>query len=445
MLARYPPLRLCGGLVLSALAFFWRRLTFRTKLIAITGSVGKSTAKDCLAAMMNTRFRVNTTPGTGNARTSLAMAILRTRFHHQFTIMEIGTKRPGAMARASWMMRPDAAIILAVAPMHSNRFPTLEHMAREKSQLLRRLTSDGLAVVNGEDPCVMGMVAGAGYPMLTFGHSPQFHVWASDISARWPDRLRFVAHHGEESHWAETNLVGAHWVNSILSALAAALAYGVPMKAAVQAVKNVYPHLARLQPVTLPNGAVVLRDECNASVTTYAPALRVLREADARRRIAVVGDTWDSGLAIRERFASLGRQIAESADLAVFVGEGGQFGADAAVASGMDASRARAIRELDDAAEFLKRELREGDLVLLKSQVIQHFTRLYFALLGTVKCHKKHCDLMGLCDCCPELGWQPAPGNESYRNLRGGFLPANEIGNAGQLPGVLGGARERSS
>jgi UDP-N-acetylmuramoyl-tripeptide--D-alanyl-D-alanine ligase len=417
----------------------------RTKLIAITGSVGKSNAKDCLAAMMNTRFRVNTTPGTDNARTSLAMAILRTRFHHQFTIMEIGTKRPGAMARASWMMKPDAAIILAVAPMHSNRFPTLEHMAREKSQLLRRLTSNGLAVVNGEDPRVMRMVTGARYAVLTFGRAPAFNVWASDISARWPNTLRFVVHRGEEYHTVETNLVGAHWVNSILGALAAALAYGVPMEAAVQAAKDVFLHLARLQPVTLPNGAVVLRDECNASVTTYGPALEVLRQADARRRIAVVGDTWDSGLAVRERFASLGRQIAESADLAVFVGEGGQFGADAAVACGMDESRVKAIAELDDASEFLKCELREGDLVLLKSQVIQHFTRVYFALLGTVKCHKKHCDLMGLCDHCSELGWQPTPGNESYRSLRGGFVPANEIGNVSHSPGVRGGARKQSS
>jgi UDP-N-acetylmuramoyl-tripeptide--D-alanyl-D-alanine ligase len=407
-------------------------LLHRTKLIAITGSAGKSTTKDCLAAMMHTQFRVNTAPGTSNDRASLAMTVLRTRFHHQFTIMEIGTKRPGAMARASWMMRPNAAIILAVTPMHSNRFPTLEHMAQEKSQLLRRLAPNGLAVINGQDHRVTRMVAGARYAVHTFGQDLGFDVWASDISARWPERLRFIAHHGVESHTVETNLVGSQWVNSILAALATAIAYGVPMQTAVQAVKTVHPHIARMQPVTLPNGAVVLRDECNASVTTYVPALRVLREACVHRRIAVVGDTWDSGLALRERFASLGQQIAESADIAVFVGEGGRYGADAAVAHGMAVSRVKAITELHDAAEFLNREIQEGDLVLLKSQVIQHFTRLYFSLLGSVKCRKRHCELMGLCDHCPELGWRPAPGNESYRNVSGGFVPLNQVGSASE-------------
>jgi UDP-N-acetylmuramoyl-tripeptide--D-alanyl-D-alanine ligase len=115
--------------LLSACAFLWRRLMFRTTFIAISGSVGKSTATASLGAILSAHYPTNWTPGGGNNRRTLAETILRTRFRHRFTVIEVGTRAPGALRRAAWMIAPNVVVMLRVLNIHSNAFPTLEEMA----------------------------------------------------------------------------------------------------------------------------------------------------------------------------------------------------------------------------------------------------------------------------------------------------------------------------
>jgi UDP-N-acetylmuramoyl-tripeptide--D-alanyl-D-alanine ligase len=394
------------------LAFLWRRLMRRTTFIAVTGSLGKTTTTHCLAAILSSRYPTNATRHNNNYRRGLAAAILRTRFRHRFAVIEVGTKRPGVLKRAAWQVAPDAVVILAVAKVHTDHFSTLEDIAAEKSQLLSRMGSRGLVILNGDDPRVAAMAEGCRGRVLTFGRSPQLDVWASEVSSVWPARLSFRVHRGAESREVHTQLVGEHWLTPALASLAVALCYGMELASAGSALERVEPFRGRMEPVPLPSGATALRDEASFTFASLPAALRVLEQARGRR-VLVFNDAYDWGLSFRERFQQLGQVAAGCVDLVVFFGERSRNAARRAVEGGMKPESVRRFPDLWGAAEFLKSELREGDLVLLRNRLPFHAERIYFAQLGAVGCQMPTCTWNQLCDHCSHL----RPGLEEAHKL----------------------------
>jgi UDP-N-acetylmuramyl pentapeptide synthase len=428
------------GLSLGALAFVWRRLMFRTTFVTITGSLGKTTTTRIAVPILASSFPTNSTRGANNSRISLARTVLRTRPRHRVTVLEVGTKRPGALRRAAWQFRPDVVVILSVARTHTNYYPTLDDTAAEKATLMSRLGKNGIAILNGDDPRVLAMAARAPGRVRTFGRSPQFDMWASDISSRWPERLCFTVHAGGRSLPVRTKLVGGHWVTAALAALSLALCCGLDLAEAVSALEQAETYPGRMQPLPLPSGAVLLRDDFNASVDSLAAGLKVLREAQAHRRILVTGDVEDSGKDASGRFADLGRDAAASADMAIFFGEHGELGACAAVAAGMDPERARSFPTQREAGEFLTEILAKGDLVLLRScdrdngahPICDHPERIYYAQFGTVECQRVDCRDDLTCDTCCYLrpGLQRAA--EVPESQRPRWEPLRKGGQEGQ-------------
>jgi len=399
--------------LLSACAFLWRRLMFRTTFIAISGSVGKSTATAALGAILSAHFPTNWTPGGGNNQRVLAETILRTRFRHRFTVIEVGTKAPGALRRAAWMIAPDVVVMLRVLNVHSNAFPTIEDMAAEKAQLLSRLGKRGLLILNSDDARVSAMQAHCRARVQTFGASTEAFVKASEVSSKWPRRLSFRVHCGGESNWVETNLVGEHMLTSALAALTAAVCCGVPLADAAARFKEINPVPGRMQPTQMPNGVIVIRNEHNGALPTFEAALRVMQNAEARRRIVIVGDVLDSGLSERGRFRYLGVQVARAADMGIFIGRSSNTSASAAVEAGLSRDSARGFKTLPEAATFLRSELRAGDLVLLHGWVGRHLERIILAQLGSLSCWVERCTKLIQCESCPELKLVRLPETET--------------------------------
>ncbi len=153
----------------------------------------------------------------------------------------------------------------------------------------------------------------------------------------------------------------------------------------------------------LPNGAIVLRDDFNASLPTLESALRVMRNAEAGRRVVVAGELLDTGLSVRKRARLLGQLVAEATDMAVFVGDQSHISAKAAIAGGLNAEATFAFKGIRETAAFLKRELRAGDLILLKGGIGRHIERVILAQLGSISCWVTRCRKQILCDQCAEL------------------------------------------
>jgi UDP-N-acetylmuramoyl-tripeptide--D-alanyl-D-alanine ligase len=205
--------------LLFTLAVLWRRLLFRTTFIAITGSVGKTTTKELLADILAARARTFRTLGNQNSGLVLALNILRVRPWHRFAVLEAGIGKPG--------------------------------------QQMRRLAG-GLAVLNGDDPRVAAMAGSARFRTCLAGTSPAFDLWADQVSSRWPDRLSFLAHCGSETCRIQTQQLGSHWIPALTAALAVAKHLSVPLEESASVLSSSAPYTARLEPVPLPSGAVML-------------------------------------------------------------------------------------------------------------------------------------------------------------------------------------------
>jgi UDP-N-acetylmuramoyl-tripeptide--D-alanyl-D-alanine ligase len=271
---------------------------------------------------------------------------------------------------------------------------------------MRKLPRHGLAMLNGDDSRVLAMANGARYRVSTFGTSDSNDVWADQVSASWPGRLEFWVHAGDESCRVRTRLVGTHWMPSVLAALATARQCGITLEQAGLALESHEPFTARMEPVQLPQGATMLRDEYNGSMATLQQALRVMREAKARRRVAVIGnisDAEETGVELSER---VGREVAAAADFLVFLGPNSRYSAEAAKAAGVVPQSVRHFESTPAAADFLRNEITSGDLVLLKAVYDDHLSRVYFHQFGTVGCWKTVCKKSILCDECKELKFE---------------------------------------
>jgi UDP-N-acetylmuramoyl-tripeptide--D-alanyl-D-alanine ligase len=161
-----------------------------------------------------------------------------------------------------------------------------------------------------------------------------------------------------------------------------------------------------MHPQILPNGAIMLRDDYNGSIDSFERAIDVLRDARVERRILVVSDCSDLRRKPHQRQQYFGKVASGASDLAVFVGERSGYAVRSAVANGMDQSCVHACFSLDDAAELLRRELRAGDLVLLRGRTQDHLARIYFQVIGSVDCKLIPCRKRCLCDECEELGFR---------------------------------------
>lgn len=391
--------------LLAILAYLWRRVLTGTTFVAVTGSLGKTTAKECLAAALATAAPTVRSRGNQNNGALLWRNVLRVRPWHRFAVLEIGVEAPGRMAAAAAIVRPDVAVVLNVARTHSGGFRDVEEHAAEKEVLVRALSSDGIAVLNVDDARVAAMAARAHCRVVRFGALASADVRVEETDARWPGRLRLraVTPAGERVE-VHTRLVGEHWRTSVAGALAAAWVLEVPAAAAAAAFAGVETVPGRLQPVRLPSGAIFLRDEYNGSVDTAVAAFEVLRTARAERRVLVVTDLSDIEGHVRHRRRFVADAAARVADALVVVGQSAEVGRRRAIEAGMRAEDVHAFISLEEAARFLGSELRDGDVVLLKGRTTDHAARLALAQLGPVRCWVPHCTPRRWCESCWRLG-----------------------------------------
>jgi UDP-N-acetylmuramoyl-tripeptide--D-alanyl-D-alanine ligase len=309
-----------------------------------------------------------------------------------------------ALAR---IVRPDVAIITALAQTHTNRYSDVAQIAREKSELVRYLKPKGLAILNGDDIRVRQMAQLAPCRPVFFGKGQHNGYVAGRIRHQWPDRLSLtVTDSGDPEqtpHCVQTNLVGGHWVNSVLAAIAAADVLGVTIPEAAKSIRKVTPFRGRMQPVRVPNGAVMIRDE-NGSLDVLKAMLDVARTAKAARRILVLGEVIDSGIVkSRNRWAMVGELVAPDVDAAVFIGESSRHATKAAVRAGLPGQVVFNVAGLSEADELLRTMIRPGDLVFVKGLGSQHLSRLVFAQLGQIRCHVERCKIRKDCDICADL------------------------------------------
>lgn len=393
-------LRRQGGLLIAGL---WRRLMWRTTFIVISGSVGKTTCKELTGHILAGSFPTVYSEANVNHYKGVVRTVLRVRPWHRYAVIEVGIDRPGQMLGFARMLRPDIAVLTNIARTHMMNFGTLEVITAEKTILVEQVRPGGLAILNDDSPYLAAYQPPAGIRTMYYGSTERSVARAVETSGAFPERFAMTAVLGSEQVRVQTNLVGTHWSPSVLPALLLARHAGIPMDQAASAIKATEPMNRRLAPTVVPGGAVFIRDESNGSIDTLPPALQVIRNAHAERRLVVFTDVTDSKKRPRNRIREIAREIAAGAEGAVFLGEHCEHGAKAAIEAGLPPENVRTFYRIRDAANHLKGTLRSGDVVLLRGRRVDHLDRIPLSMLQEVTCWKEECHLVKRCDKCRKL------------------------------------------
>jgi UDP-N-acetylmuramoyl-tripeptide--D-alanyl-D-alanine ligase len=405
-------LLLRAALLLRPAAGVYRRtLVRRVRLVAVVGSLGKSTTTAAVAAALGLPVGP---PLPTNHWTGVALRVLRVRPWQQDAVVEVGITRRGQMIRHARLVRPDVAVVTGIASEHRRSLGPPEAAAREKALILRGLGPGGLAVLNGDDPWVRAMAAWTEARVVTFGLGAGNDVRATEVRLDWPHGTRLRVHVGGEVRTLRVRLLGRVMVHPVLAAVAVAWAAGRPWGEVARALEALEPRPGRLQPVPLPGGAWLIRDDLKATLETIDAALDVLAEVPGRR-IVVLGEIDEPPGSQGPHYRRLGARLAAVASRAVIVGgrRSCKSYAGGAAAAGMRGTLVRAGRSTRTAVQTVLPELAPGDVVLVKGRATQRFERVALALEGRpVRCDIAFCNLMRRCATCPalEAGWTADPG-----------------------------------
>jgi UDP-N-acetylmuramoyl-tripeptide--D-alanyl-D-alanine ligase len=371
----------------------YRRLLGRTCFVGVTGSCGKTTTKNLIAATLGSHRRVRASDNFHNGPAEIATTVLSTRPWHRYCVAELGGFAPGILAETTSFFRPDVAVIIRVGSDHRTKFRSLDATAAEKGVLVEALRAGGTAILNADDPRVWAMRERTVGRVVSYGRSESADVRAEDVSSRWPQRLSLtVACEGERIS-VETRLLGEHWSEAVLAALATATALSIPLGAAARAVQEVPPAECRMSELETPDGVTFVLDTWKAPLWTVEACCRFLESARAARRVLVFGTISDYSGKGGRRYRAIARRALEVADLVLFVGD--------LANSARPGGRVHSFRTAYEASRFLERWLRPGDLVLLKgSQRADHLERLALAHKSEVSCWRHRCGRWENCRDC---------------------------------------------
>ena len=349
---------------LGELAHDWRR-ECSAQVVGITGTVGKTTAKDMIAAALATKFRTHKSSGNFNSREGLPLALMSLRRDHEVSVLEMGMDSAGEIAYLCEIAEPSVGVVLNIGLTHVSKLGSVEAIAREKLSLARSLPADGTAVLNLDDERIAAAIGSLNCRLITFGRAGgrSATVTYGNLRSAGFDGVRFSVSVGGRTFACHSSIPGTHTAPAAIVAIGVGMALGMQPGEATDAVDRASV-LGRARVITLANGATVIDDRYNSSPESLAGALRMLAELPPRR-IALLGRMAELGEFEESEHRRAGAIAGASCDLLLAVGPAGAVLAEAARESGSAAVQWFATKEA--AAEALANELTAGDTVLIKA------------------------------------------------------------------------------
>ena len=351
----------------------YRRQAVAPKVLAITGSNGKTTTKEMVAAILNRtvmdgqalRGKVLTTKGNYNNLVGLPMTLLRLRRGEKVAVLELGTSLPGEIRRLTEIADPDVGLITTVAAAHLNGLGSLLGVAREKGELFRRMRSGGTAIVNLDDPWTRKLAEGFGGTKITFGRNG--HVRGGSWRNLGEKGSQFELQLRQQHALIRLRLWGELNLSNALGAATMAYAVGADLKAIRRGLESVGPCPMRMA-FERWRGTRIINDAYNANPASMEAALKALAGTPSSgKKMAVLGDMLELGSASRRSHLDLGRKVAQyGIDRLFLLGEQSARVQEGALHGGMDESQVIVGKDYRALAALLLHEIKKGDWLLFK-------------------------------------------------------------------------------
>jgi UDP-N-acetylmuramoyl-tripeptide--D-alanyl-D-alanine ligase len=350
-------------IALQSLATAVRKL-WSKPLIGITGSAGKTTTKEAIAHVLSSKFRVLKSEGNFNNHFGLPLMLLKLEPEHDLAVIEMGMSHAGEIRALARIAQPEIGVVTNVAPVHLEYFDSIAGIARAKYELVESLPPNGTAILNADDEYVSQFGRDFKGKVVTYGIRAHAAVRAEDVRLQGTEGSSFDIVTIEGSQPATLQLVGEHNILNALAAVAVAMTRAMTLAEAVAALATLAPADKRGQVLQVGNITVV-NDCYNSNPKALEAMVHALAAMKASRRIVVAGEMLELGPAAEEMHRAAGAHVGEN-KVDVLVGVRGL--AKAMVEGAKQAgTQAEFLSTPEEAGEWLARETRDGDVVLLKA------------------------------------------------------------------------------
>jgi len=348
-------------------------------VVGITGSVGKTTAKEAIAEVLAGRAKVFKNRANYNGLYGLPIALSELLPEHRIAVLEMAADHFGEIHRLAQIAPPTIAVVTTIEPAHLETFGSLDAIAREKSNLVAALPRHGLAVLNAGDPRVAAMAALAPGRAITIGACAP-PASAGRGGGSWPDvcaseiipsreGVRFTLHTPSGQRKVQIPLLGRHQVLAALAATAVGLAQDIDLDEIVGRLAGLKRVPGRLNPLSGLRGSLILDDSYSSSPAAAEAALETLGALEGRRKVAVLGDMLELGDFEDQGHELVGRRASQVTDLLVTRGNRARRIAEAAREAGLPPEQVVVTYTAEDAAKAVLKDLGPGDIILVKGSL----------------------------------------------------------------------------
>lgn len=385
----------------------------KPKVIAVTGSVGKTSTKDAIYCVLESKFRIRASRGSYNNELGvpltilgfesggksilkwlqiiikgLNLALIKNRKYPQILVLELGVDKPGDMDYLLSIVKPDIACITAISeiPVHLKNFDSIDQLVAEKLKIVKKLRKDKKAIINYDNKLARQAREETEAEVITYGQGKKAEVRALNISRSQNDLVynqEKLLNLNYKLSWRQNvvpvrmpYILGKHQIYATLAAASCGIAMGLNLVEISQSIYNLKSPKGRMNLLPGIKYTHIIDDSYNASPDSSLAALEVLSELKPQgRKIAILGDMLELGIKNEEGHREVGKKAAKSCEKLIIVGELSKFIADEAKKNGMNEDNIFQFKanEAVDAAKFVQNKiLKQGDLVLIKaSQAIR--------------------------------------------------------------------------
>lgn len=377
----------------------WVRARSKATFIGITGSSGKSTSTSLLAHLLGAQGKVHL-----QAQANTMPALIRTLYKRlrkagkvDYVVFEAGASDFGSIGAMARMLKPSVAVVTMVRLEHFGKFRTLDAVAAEKRALVEAIQPDGLAVLNCDDPLVLGMASGAKCRIVTFGQSEKSDYRVSEVYAAYPELLRFTLHWRGGSLAIQAPFPGEQFWLPTAAAAATALELGVPPETVAARTASFEPLPNRSTVEVVQAGPQFLVDTAKAPWHSLNIALEMIAKAKATRKRIVLGQISDYAGSSR-KYGTTYKVAREIADQVIYTGDNAHR--SRASQADRDGGRFVELRSAKEVSDHIKQTAVPGELILLKSSSNLHLERIALAWTHDVKCWVPVCGKPSSCQTC---------------------------------------------
>lgn len=362
---------------MQAIAKYYRE-TMDLPVIAITGSVGKTTTREMITAALETNFQVFHTEGNFNSQVGVPLTVTRMTGEEEVAVLETGISQFGEMSRLAAMVQPTMAVITNIGVSHIENLHTRENIMAEKLRITEGMSADGTLFLNGDDPLLMSAAEHMDRPVITYGMNETCDYRGENVKMI-NGQTYFDCVAGGERYPVVLNVLGTHNVLNGLAALAVAHKLGVPIAAGAAAL---YRFQGMRQKIYECNHYTVIDDTYNASPDSMKAGIDVLAEFDTEgRKIAVLADMLELGANSENYHYEVGEYLAEKKiDVLIYMGEKAEF-INRGVRDHNICTSLVPANTCTEIIRILKRNLTKGDVVMLKASHGMHLDEVVKELL----------------------------------------------------------------